>query len=175
MKAEYTIKQVQVYYLRMDNKPAFVISEGKGLSVEEMPKPIDIDGYLKLYTSVGKEYNWIDRLEMPKDLLINIINNSKTHVLLFKVNGTLAGWAELVEGREYVELLYFGLLPEFVGKGLGKSFLAMNINKAWELNPAWIQLNTCSLDHPNAINVYKSLGFVEYKREFEMRKVFLRE
>ena len=169
------MKRVQVYYMRMDKKPALVIPEGNGLSVEKLPKPIEVDDYLKLYSSVGKEYNWIDRLELPKDELSNIINNSKTHVLLFKVKGELAGWAELVEEREYVELLYFGLLPEFIGKGVGRSFLAMGINKAWELNPTWIRLNTCSLDHPNAINVYKSLGFVEYKRELEERKAFLRK
>jgi hypothetical protein len=175
MNAEYTIKQVQVYYLRMDSKPAFVVFWDKGLSVEELPKPIDVGDYLELYSSVGKEYNWLDRLVLPKDELSNIINSAKTHVYLLKEKGQLAGWAEFVLEREYAELLYFGLLPGFIGKGNGKAFLALSIEKAWELNPSWIQLNTCSLDHSNALNVYKSMGFAEYKRESEERKVFLRK
>jgi GNAT superfamily N-acetyltransferase len=173
MKAKYTIKRVQVFYLRMDSKPAFVVSVDKGLSIEELPKPIDVDEYLELYSSIGKEYNWLDRLVLPKDELSNIINQTKTHVYLLKENGQLAGWAEFVLEREYAELLYFGLLSGFIGKGNGKAFLALSIEKAWELNPSWIQLNTCSLDHPNALNVYKSMGFIEYKSEIEERRFFL--
>jgi len=67
--------------------------------------------------------------------------------------------------------LYFGLTKNFIGKGYGKILLSKTIEKAWSFNPDWIQLNTCDLDHPNALNTYKSLGFEEYKSVVETKKV----
>jgi GNAT superfamily N-acetyltransferase len=65
----------------------------------------------------------------------------------------------------------FGLFAAFVGKGLGKFFLQGVINKAWSFNARWIQLNTCSLDHPNALAVYQSQGFKVVRTKEEQRKV----
>lgn len=108
---------------------------------------------------------------MPKDELRAKINAANVHIYTMQVNGKDAGFLELVLEDEYVELLYFGLLSDFIGKGLGKPFLTWSIHKAWSYNPKWIQLNTCELDHGNALSNYKKLGFVEYKMAMETRRV----
>ena len=94
-----------------------------------------------------------------------------TDIFVFHVNDEPAGYAEFVNEKSFVEIQYFGLMPEFIGKGLGKYFLQWVIAKAWSYNPEWIQLNTCTLDHPNALSVYKNAGFKEVRTEIQNRRI----
>jgi GNAT superfamily N-acetyltransferase len=54
-----------------------------------------------------------------------------------------------VEGE--VEITQFGLMPEFIGQGLGKFFLRWAIDRAWDYAPKRLWLHTCTLDHPVAL------------------------
>jgi ribosomal protein S18 acetylase RimI-like enzyme len=84
--------------------------------------------------------------------------------------GTPAGYYELDAGpRGDVEILYFGLLPAFIGRGWGGHLLTHAIRRAWALGAGRVILNTCSLDHPAALAAYQARGFVverveEYQR-----------
>ena len=81
-----------------------------------------------------------------------------------------AGFAELdrrVAGE--VELVQFGLLPEFIGQGLGKFFLQWAIDKSWGYGPRRLWLHTCSLDHPAALPNYLKAGFQICKEERTVR------
>ena len=82
-------------------------------------------------------------------------------MLLYK--GTPAGYFELNTQDKDVELAYFGLLPPFVGKGLGGGLLSTAIENAWgtETNRVWV--HTSSLDHPNALKNYQARGFQIYR------------
>ncbi|MGH9550391.1 MAG: GNAT family N-acetyltransferase, partial [Terriglobales bacterium] len=60
-----------------------------------------------------------------------------------------------------------GLLPDFVGRGLGKYFLVEMLNFAWLHNPSRVWLHTDSDDHPNAIKTYKNAGFSIFRQQFE--------
>ena len=64
-----------------------------------------------------------------------------------------------------VEVAYFGLVPEALGRGLGKHLLSCAVRDAWALGPARVWLHTCTLDHPNALPNYVARGFVPYKTE----------
>ena len=63
------------------------------------------------------------------------------------------------------EIAYFGLVPEFVGKGFGKLLLEDCIDKAWELAETRIWLHTCTLDSPSALPNYLNRGFEIFKEE----------
>ena len=166
-------KQIRVYYLKMNSKPIFDYTKWKGLdfSFQELTKPINTSYYLSIYNSVGYKYNWFDRLFLSESELERLINKPNTIISEFRIGKILAGWAEFVCEHDYVEIQYFGLTEKFIGKGFGKLFLTLCIEKAWNYKPNSVQLNTCELDHKNALNVYKSLGFVEYKTQMEIRKV----
>lgn len=165
-------KLTRVYYLKMEHRPAAGLPDSdQNIKFELLQKPVDPDSYLKYYEGVGFNYNWLDRLVMPKEELRTKINAPNVHIHLMRVNGEDAGFLELVQEDDYVELLYFGLLPGFIGKGLGKCFLNWSIHKAWSYNPKWIQLNTCELDHDNALSNYMKLGFIDYKMTLESRRV----
>ena len=63
-----------------------------------------------------------------------------------------AGFAELdFRGLPSAELLHFGLIPEFIGQGLGPRLLQHTIEAAWARATERFWLHTCSLDHPKAI------------------------
>ena len=66
-----------------------------------------------------------------------------------------------------VEIAYFGLLPEFIGRGLGGALLTSAIDEAWRTSSSvsrvWV--HTCTLDHPGALGNYQARGMVIYKEE----------
>jgi GNAT superfamily N-acetyltransferase len=78
----------------------------------------------------------------------------------------LAGIANLEPhpGGE-VEITTFGLLPEFVGRGLGGHALTLAVRRAWAVEPVGAEsvgrvwLHTSTRDHPHALTNYKRRGF----------------
>ena len=64
-----------------------------------------------------------------------------------------------------VELAYFGLLPSFIGRGVGGALLTEAIRRAWALGPQRVWLHTCTLDHPAALPNYQKRGFRIYDQK----------
>jgi Acetyltransferase (GNAT) family len=87
---------------------------------------------------------------------------------LLSFHGEPAGMVtyDLHPGND-AEIVTFGLVPEFVGKGLGGYALTLGVQRAWalapEVNRVW--LHTSSFDHPNALPNYHRRGFRTFKRE----------
>jgi GNAT superfamily N-acetyltransferase len=168
---DYHLVTAKVNFLEMHKQPEAWPLFREGHSFYLLEKPVDPEMYRHYYSNVGLTYNWLDRLAITDDELNKKINAANILVYILKVNDVDAGYAEFALETEYTEIVYFGLFPEFVGKGLGKFFLQWVISKAWSFNAKWIQLNTCSLDHPNALAVYQSQGFEIVKIAEEIRKV----
>ena len=131
--------------------------------------------YKFLYGTVGKKLLWVNRLMMPEEELKKVLENSiASEIYVFYVEGVPAGYAELdraKSGEGEIELAYFGLMPEFIGKGLGKYLLNWIIKKAWEYNPERLWLHTCELDHPAALPNYLKAGFKIYHTEIIQQQV----
>lgn len=163
---------VKVTFLEMHEPKAFPAPLAN-THFELLPKPISVNEYRKYYYGVGEKYYWLDRMVMPDEELLEKINAPNVDIFIFKVNNQIAGYIEFAREEKYVEILYFGLLPGFIGKGMGKYFLQWVIAKAWSYQPKWIQLNTCTLDHPNALSTYKKAGFTEVKKEIHQRRVLV--
>ena len=69
-----------------------------------------------------------------------------------------------------VEIAYFGLLPEAIGRGLGRWWLAEVLAEAWRLpgtRRVWV--HTCTLDGPAALSTYERRGLRPFAREVEWR------
>lgn len=122
--------------------------------------------YRYLYNTVGGSWLWYERRKMRDEDLRAIIQNPKVEIYVLYVNGVPAGYAELDLRQEPdIELAYFGIMPEFIGQGLGPFLLEWITAKAWSYNPQRFWLHTCTLDHPKALAIYKQAGFVPYKLE----------
>lgn len=168
---DYHLVTAKVYYLEMHEAPEAWPGIPESVSFHLLEKPVDAELYRRYYRNVGFAYNWLDRLAITDDELRRKINAANIFIYALKINEADAGYAEFALEKHYTEIVYFGLFPEFVGKGLGKFFLQWVICKAWSFHPGWIQLNTCSLDHPNALSVYQSQGFEIVRTAEEERKV----
>jgi GNAT superfamily N-acetyltransferase len=67
----------------------------------------------------------------------------------------------VAEERE-TRLSYFGLVPEFIGRGYGAYLLQAAIDCAWLRPIARLWLTTSHFDHPKALRLYQRAGFVVY-------------
>lgn len=125
-----------------------------------------ISFYRYLYDTVGADWNWFMRRRLSDEELAAIIHDDRDEVFVLHVRGVPAGYVELDRRiNEEVEIAYFGLIPEYVGRGFGKYLLAWGLTRAWSYRPRRVWVHTCSLDHPRAIGVYQRAGLEVFHRE----------
>ena len=140
------------------------------LEIKQTDRPA-VDAYRSWYAMVGDDWNWVDRKLMSDQQLETIIHDPLVEIYLLQVDQQTAGYVEL-DRREQnqIEIAYFGLAKEFIGKGLGRYFLDWTLNKAWSYKPQRVWLHTCELDHPAALARYQQAGFkVIDRRVIEQR------
>ena len=128
--------------------------------------------YRFLYNAVGDDYHWYRCKRMTDDELTTRIHDPLIEVHVLHVAGTPAGFAEL-DCREpgEVEIIQFGLMPEFIGRRMGPWFLQQVVDIGWSRSPRRVWLHTCTLDHPSALSMYEKTGFVRYKDEQIRREI----
>lgn len=128
--------------------------------------------YLRyLYAAVGMDWHWHDRLAWNWERWQRYLARDAVQVWVAYADGAPAGYIELeAQCQGEVEIVYFGLLPQAIGRGLGRALLMHGIEQAWQA-PATRRLwvHTCSLDHPNARSVYRSVGFKVFRCHSEQR------
>ena len=138
---------------------------------KRLEKP-SVELYRELYARVGRQFHWVDRLIMPPEELEHILHDERVEIYLLKVDGETAGYSELDRrARGEIELAYFGLFADFIGRGLGRFFLDWAITRAWSYEPDRVWVHTCDLDHPAALPNYLKAGFVVYKEEMVRQAV----
>jgi GNAT superfamily N-acetyltransferase len=143
----------------------------EGLTVLLAKRPT-VPFYRFLYNTVGRQYHWYSRGKLTDAELAAVLDNPVNEVHVLYDNGTPAGFAELDRRiKDDIELVQFGLMPEFIGQGLGRYFLQWTIDKAWSYQPRRFWLHTCTLDHPAALPNYRKSGFTVYKEEMLKRDI----
>jgi len=137
--------------------------------VRANPCPVAFARYL--YTEVGREYRWMDRMTWPDEKFAAVLARPTTSVWVLYGHGVPGGFFELSEhDDDSVEITYFGLMRDFIGKGLGKQLLSFAAESAWAMKPSRVWLHTCTLDSPVALPNYLARGFEKYREEeYEVR------
>ena len=121
--------------------------------------------YRFLYDTVGEPWLWWERRAMDDASLKAILVDERVEVYVLYMDGVPAGYAELDRRQEpTVDLAYFGLLPDFIGRGLGPFLLTSVIDIAWSYEPDKLTVNTNTLDHPKALALYQQVGFKPTRR-----------
>lgn len=121
------------------------------------------------YCSVGSQWDWTDRLTWLQEDWQCYVERDGLNTFVGQLNGLDVGYFEL-ETQELgnVELVYFGLLPEYIGKGLGGALLSAAVEHAWQLmGTKRVWLHTCTQDHKHALDNYLARGFKVFKSEPE--------
>lgn len=120
--------------------------------------------YRYLYDHVGSPYLWWERREMDDEQLASIVQDERVELHVLQVDGAPAGFAELdrrIPGE--VELAYLGLVPEYLGQGLGRFLTGRAVELAWRDDDVHrVVVHACSIDHPRALLVYQQIGFAAF-------------
>lgn len=121
-----------------------------------------------LYTGVGGDCFWMDRLSWSWTQWMRWLERPEVETWVAHQSGTPAGYFELeLQAPGNVEIVYFGVLPAFAGKGIGGYLLSQAAHRAWAMRPGiervWV--HTCTLDHPAALTNYLARGFTVFKEE----------
>jgi len=123
-----------------------------------------------LYFAVGEQWQWIDKRPWMDEQWKEYAAAPELRTFAAYYDNALAGYYELRNDTEGgVEIAYFGLLPEFTGRGLGGALLTSAIEEAWSrrrgIAPKRVWVHTCNRDHPQALANYQARGMVVYKVE----------
>ncbi|MDX1487233.1 MAG: GNAT family N-acetyltransferase [Acidiferrobacterales bacterium] len=158
--------EMVITYLEMRRCPNRLIRHlPRGLAVMHARSPT-VSFYRYLYNTVGAPWLWHERRRLDDNTLRAIIHDARVEVYVLYVQGVPAGYIELDRRiADEVEVAYFGLIPEFIGRGLGRYLLDHGLHEAWREQPRRVWVHSCNHDHPKAIAVYQRAGFVPYKQE----------
>ncbi|MEM9624729.1 MAG: GNAT family N-acetyltransferase [Pseudomonadota bacterium] len=161
-----------VTYLEMRVRPDRPsVTAPDGVEVRRAVRPT-VSFYRYLYHTVGGDWSWSGRRLMDDDTLLSNIRDAAVEVNVLWVEGVPAGLMELDRRKpDEIELLYFGLIPDFIGCGLGRFALDWTVDRAWSFHPSRFWVHTCDLDHPNALAVYQKAGFEIYDRGKEREAI----
>jgi GNAT superfamily N-acetyltransferase len=156
-----------VTFLEMRSRPAATPPpqpRGKVAMLKSENPPTHF--YRYLYDTIGDKYLWVDRRKLSPVKLAEIIHDPDNILYVLYTDGTPAGMAELdLRKRGEINISYFGLMPEAIGRGLGYFLLYHTCMNAWTYPIGRLTVNTCTLDHPRALPLYQRMGFAPYSRE----------
>jgi GNAT superfamily N-acetyltransferase len=157
-----------VTYLEMRTPPSLKIPTTSEFEVRRVVSP-DLDWYRKLYRKVGEPWLWFSRLRMSDEELATIVCDPAVDVFVLSHGGADQGLLEFDRRKmPDIELTFFGVSGEMIGKGAGRALLAYALPIEWEHKPLRIWVHTCTSDHPSALAFYRKYGFIPYKRAIEI-------
>jgi GNAT superfamily N-acetyltransferase len=151
-----------------DFKPK--ILDRKDVRVRKIGIPTPVINHF-FFVNVGRPWKWYSRLSWTLGDWQALVGQKTVTTSVGYIKGAPFGYIELVRRGESVEIAFFGLLPQYIGMGLGGFLLSEAIRSAWELDPGRVWVHTCTQDHKYALNNYLARGLTIYKREKKIEQV----
>ncbi len=158
-------KNVTTTYLEIKNRDAFRPKnlDNPQLSVQQAGIPSPALNHF-FFVNVGRPFLWYSRLTWTYQAWQKHLKQANVSTWIGCQKGTPIGYAELEKQGPDVEIAFFGLLPQFIGRGLGGWFLSEVIRAGWSPGAGRIWLHTCTSDHQAALQNYLARGFSIYKK-----------
>ena len=136
-----------------------------GFTIHERPTP-DGNFNRSLYLAVGSPWLWTDKADWSTEQWHAYASSNSLRTFEASLHRSLAGYFELrPDASGGIEIAYFGLLPDFTGRGLGAFMLSTALATAWQSSPQRVWVSTCSLDHPASLHNYLARGMSVYHTE----------
>lgn len=137
-----------------------------GLTLE--PADRDAPFIPGILARIGAAHNWKSASRTGQEWVLWFAEHPDRTFWLLSFEGEPAGMVtyDLHPGDE-AEIETFGLLPEYIGKGLGGFALTLGVRQAWTLAPSVtrVWLHTSTLDHAHALSNYHRRGFRTFRTE----------
>lgn len=119
-----------------------------------------------LYLLVGERWAWVDKQRWSDQQWESYVASEQLRTFVASWRGSTAGYYELRrDDARAVEIAYFGLVPDFIGRGFGGALLTDALKRAWAWDAHRVWLHTCTLDHPAALENYQARGMRVYDRK----------
>lgn len=116
------------------------------------------------YLAVGAAWAWNDKRAWTDEQWRAYAESDRLRTFAACFDGSPAGYFELHEGDGHeIEIAYFGLLPDFQGRGFGGALLTCALEEAWKSQPRRVWVHTCTHDHAAALPNYLSRGMTVCK------------
>lgn len=148
--------------------PPKVTAPRPDLSLRRVAAP-DLAEYRALFRGVGADWLWNSRLRLDDRTLGAILADPAVELHVPERDGGPVGILELdFRDMPSVEVAFFGVVPEAMGRGVGRWLMDRALETAWRDGVERVWLHTCTFDHPAALDFYRRSGFVPYARKLEM-------
>jgi GNAT superfamily N-acetyltransferase len=151
---------VTVTFLRQEKPPdAAPVVLPADMRLVRVANPT-VNLYRHLYNTVGAPWVWWLRRTVPDAELAALLAAPGVSLHVLYRGEAAIGFFEL-DARPVttVNLAYFGLVPQAIGRGLGTALLHAALVTAWSHHPRAVTVNTCTADHPRALPNYLRAGF----------------
>ena len=155
----------RITHLEMRAMPPQRVQMPHGMRLAVMrARRVPLHFYRYLYQQVGKPHHWLARRNLSDIELSAILHADHTDLHILYVDGAPGGFFELnlSQMSQGAEIVYFGIVPDFQGRGLARFFLSEAIFAAWSHQPERVVISTNTLDSPRALQLYQRAGFSPY-------------
>lgn len=130
--------------------------------------PRDAELFQTLYRDIGQDWLWAGLIDKSAgDIALRL---SRPDILSFvaETAGRPVGMLDLEVSGSGAEVMYFGFLPSWTGRGAGAWLMdeAKRLSQAAGQRRLW--LHTCNFDHPRAVAFYRRQGFTVYATGYEI-------
>lgn len=164
-----------ITYLEMETRPNYPrppmpTPAGKPIALIRADDP-PVRYFLNMYDAVGAAHEWTDMHSLPADTLRDFVKHPRMEMFTLLYTGWPAGFF-MLDRREVgrCDLAFFGLVPEAIGLGFGRYLLKTAIHMGWDHEDVTrLTVQTCTLDHPRALQLYQESGFTPYSQETKSR------
>ena len=145
--------------LEMTERPALNVTRPhRGGMLLRLEEP-STDFYRFLLRSIGASEEG-DRLALADEALFELLGDPLLEVFVLFLGGAPAGCFELDRRMvAEVELVRFGLLPGFRGRGLAKYLLATAVETAWDEEPMRVWVQAAAGKASRSLLLYQWAGF----------------
>jgi GNAT superfamily N-acetyltransferase len=125
--------------------------------------------YKRVYRAIGERWFWYSRLGASDAEVAAVLADPGVIAFAATRAGRDIGLVELdLRQAGEAEIVYFGLVDEATGQGLGRRMMDRTLAIAWREPVRRVWLHTCTLDHPGAIAFYRRSGFTPYRLAVEV-------
>src|SRR6185503_13074574 len=167
------IADVHVHYFELTPdqfSPKFSPKSGLVFSRVNPPMPA-LNRFL--YSAVGARWFWIERRSWTLDQWTSYLTRGDAvETWILSKDGVPAGYVEFeTRPNNAIEIVYIGLLEEFIGQGLGTHLLSKGVERIFEKGASKVLLETCNLDHEFAIANYTARGFREVSSVIKQKEI----
>lgn len=160
MVGRVTRARVTVTFLRMESPPASPAPKLPADMRIVLIRNPSVPFYRHLYNTVGEDYLWWLNRVMPDADLARMLANPAVTIHVLSQGEEIAGFFQLDASHwPDVNLSYFGLMPQAIGRGVGAAFLRCAVDEVWRSGATGMTVNTCTADHPRALPNYLRAGF----------------